>query len=116
MQFDTTSLKLPQNILDAPIDGRMLRTIASHKFLDNGPERRWRQLGVWNTHRNCLLDVAQKNRMLKSNIGRNQLHGSVISISLSVARIAESRARMSRSKRCPMLPMRKQSALDTLPG
>ena len=55
MQLDPTSLKLLQHILDASFDGRIVRAIPSDEFLDNGAERRWRQLRVWDTHPISLL-------------------------------------------------------------
>jgi hypothetical protein len=55
MQFDPTSLKLSEHILDSPLDGRIVCAIASDEFLDNGPERRGRQIRVWDTHRISLL-------------------------------------------------------------
>jgi len=42
MQLDPTSLKLPQHILDSPLDRRIVRAVASDEFLDNSLERRWR--------------------------------------------------------------------------
>jgi hypothetical protein len=40
MQLDTTSIKLPQYILDSLLDRRIVSSVASDEFLDNGPERR----------------------------------------------------------------------------
>ena len=50
MQFDTTNVQLPQNALDAPLNGRMVCTVASDELLNNGSERRWGQFRVWDTH------------------------------------------------------------------
>jgi len=55
MQLDPTCLKLPQHILDSPLDGRIVCAVASDEFLDDGSERRWRQIRVWDTHRISLL-------------------------------------------------------------
>jgi len=42
LQFNPTCPKLPQHILDSPLDRRIVRAIASHEFLDHGPECRRR--------------------------------------------------------------------------
>jgi len=47
MQLDTASVELTQNLLDAPLDRRMIRAVARDKFFDNGPQRCGRQLRVW---------------------------------------------------------------------
>lgn len=54
MQLDATSFKLPQHILNAPLDGRMVRAITGDKFLDYGSQRRRRKFSVWDTHRSTL--------------------------------------------------------------
>ena len=59
MQLDTTSLKLPQHNLDSPLDGRMVRAVASDKLLDNGAERRWRQSRMGDAHRISLQHKLQ---------------------------------------------------------
>ena len=51
MQLETTSLKLPQNTLDTPLDGRMIGANASDEFLNDGPKRCWRKCAVWDAHR-----------------------------------------------------------------
>jgi hypothetical protein len=56
MQLDSASLKLLQHIFDARLDGRMVRAVASDELLDDGPKCRWRQSGVWDTHRISLRD------------------------------------------------------------
>jgi hypothetical protein len=43
MQFDTASVELTHDGLDAPLDRRMVRAVAGDEFLDNGPQRRGRQ-------------------------------------------------------------------------
>ena len=50
VQLDTTSLKLPQYVLDATLDEGMIGAIASDELLNNRPKRGWRQAGVWDTH------------------------------------------------------------------
>ncbi len=67
MQLDSSSLKLPQHILDAPLDARIVRAIAGNEFLDDGPECRGRQFGVWDTH---WLGVLHKVRENVSAAGR----------------------------------------------
>ena len=47
MQLDTASVELTQNLLDAPLDRRIIRAVARDKFFDNGPQRCGRQLRVW---------------------------------------------------------------------
>ena len=51
MHLDQTSIKLPQHILDSPLDARIVSAVTSDEFLDNGPKRCWRQFCVWDTHR-----------------------------------------------------------------
>jgi hypothetical protein len=66
MELDPTSLKLPQHIFDASLDGRMVRSVTSGEFLNNSPERRSRQFGVLNTHRISLPDKPQNDPLLNS--------------------------------------------------
>ena len=56
MQLDATGLKLPQHTPDALLDARMIRAIASNEFLNNGVERCWCELCVWDLHRISLAD------------------------------------------------------------
>lgn len=50
VQPDQTSIKLPQDTLDSPLDGGIVCAVATDEFLDDGPERRWLQFLVWDTH------------------------------------------------------------------
>jgi hypothetical protein len=54
MKLDTTNFELLQHFLDSLLDGRVIRAVATDELLDNGPERRWRQFRVWDTHRIIL--------------------------------------------------------------
>ena len=56
MQLDATVLKLLQHTLDALLDARMIRAIASNEFLNNGVKRCWCELCVWDAHRFSLTD------------------------------------------------------------
>lgn len=62
MQFGTTIRKLSQNGFDASLDGRMICAVASDKFLNNCPKRRWRKFRVRDKHRHSLQDESQINR------------------------------------------------------
>ena len=42
MQLDTAGVELTHHLLDALLDRRMVRAVASDEFLDNGPQRRGR--------------------------------------------------------------------------
>ena len=55
MQLDSVSVKLKQHVVDAPLDRRMVGAVAGDKFLDNGPQRRGRQLRVRDTHGVSIL-------------------------------------------------------------
>ncbi len=50
MKFDTANIKLTQYQFNALIDGRMVGTVASYKFHDNGPQCFGRQLQRWDAH------------------------------------------------------------------
>ena len=50
MYLDLTGVKLTHDNLDSLLDERMVRTIASDEFFDNGPNRLWSQSVVWNQH------------------------------------------------------------------
>ena len=50
MHLDSTDFEVMQHRLDAPLDRGMVRAVASDEFLDNSPQRRWRQLRMGNAH------------------------------------------------------------------
>jgi len=63
MQLDSTCAELLQHRLDAPLDRRMVRAIASDKLFNYGSQSCGRQLRVGDAHRIMILGKA------KSTIG-----------------------------------------------
>jgi hypothetical protein len=54
MQLNSSRFEMAQDSLDPPLNRRMVCTVARDEFLDNGPQRSGRKLGVRYAHEEQL--------------------------------------------------------------